>query len=440
MDMSLATLTALLLSALFVGVLTWRVEAGLACLLGVKLFEFTFGLNATVIGRLHLSATDIVLMGLLVAGAIRFVRHLGTVNAPRLMAAGYVVLFAWSFARGVSANGVLAAANEARGFVGPLAALLYFAGAAADEASMGRAVRIYLAFGAVLCVVLVLATLGFPVGTAASAHFTGDDTRLLPSNAAAAIAVCGFLALARATYVSSRISSLGLPWIFFIAAIDLRHRTVWMMLLAGIVALLFVDRPLFRRIVPIALLGSAVVAGLVLLAGDKEPGIASRGEFAQALSNAETWQWRVDSWQDFLFDADQTPQTILFGRPMGSGWGRIDPESHLLDSAPPHSEYVTEYLRVGLLGLVALVTFALRPLAIITRNSAAFDPFYPSTSIWAVIVLVTLVYGIPYSIEPELYAVLGFASALADGMNETQATFVQLGPDPCPATAPLCAH
>jgi hypothetical protein len=38
---------------------------------------------------------------------------------------------------------------------------------------------------------------------------------------------------------------------------------------------------------------------------------------------------------------------------------------------------------------------------------------YPCTSIWIVVVFITLVYGVTYSIEPESYALFGIASAIA---------------------------
>ena len=325
---------------------------------------------------------------------------------------GYVLLFAWSFIRGCNENGLLAAANEARGFVPSLAAMLYFSSAPFEEQSLHRFVKLYLLFGTGLCVVMLLAVLGVPVG--ATLNLSPDDNRVLPSNAAAALAICAFFALARATYSSQRIVSFVWTGIFLTAAIVLRHRTVWMMLLAGTVALLFVDGRLFRRIVPIAFFASTAVAVLVFVGGATQV-VASQGEFAQSLSNSETWQWRVNGWEGFLLDTDQTPLTALAGKPMGSGWWRIDPESHLLQTAPPHSELVTEYLRVGGLGLLLVVLFACRPLWVMWRDGGIDGGAYPSASIWFAVVLMTLVYGVTYSIEPESYALVGIASAMAAG-------------------------
>ena len=389
-------------------------EAGLCSLLGVEFFDLVFGKDSALIGHLHLSALDAVSMTLLAAGAIRFARSLRTIDASRLLVTGYLVLFVCSFVRGYSSNGLLAAANEARGFVGPLAAMLYFANAPASGNLMHRVARIYLIFAAGLCTVMLLAVAGLSVGLVETANPVDD--RVLPSAAAATIAICGFFAVARATYVRWGLTDHILPVVFFAAAIALRHRTVWVMLLAGIVMLLFVDGKLFRRAFVTALLASAVVAGVVLLGGAALG--ATENRFAQGASSTETWQWRVNGWQEFLCDEDQTPVTVLAGRPMGSGWWRIDPESHLLQTAPPHSEYVTEYLRVGALGLLLVVLFASRPLWALWRTSRIDNTMiYPATSIWIAVAAMTLVYGITYSIEPEAYAFIGMASATVSGIG-----------------------
>lgn len=396
---------ALLLLCLFV----WRVEAGLACLFAAELINLAFGLNGAVLGRLHLNALDAVSMALLAAGFIRFGRNLDTLSFPHMAAAGYLIIFAVSFARGWDANGLFAAANESRGFVGPLAALLYFTDAGGDEASLRRIVRLYLWFGGSLCMLAGLAAAGLPVGVAA---LGAADDRVLPSNAAAILAICGFLALARVTYFGRRMLELLWPPVFFFTAIYLRHRTVWMMLLVGCLATVLVDRRLFQRTVLVALASLAAVTGLAIF-GSAIGHTASESDFAHSLSDGGTWQWRIDGWQQFLFDADQTPLTILAGKPLGDGWLRIDPKSHLLQSAPPHSEYVTEYLRVGVSGLVLLILFAFRPLAALWRTPEGNTTIHPCACVWAVVVLMVLVYGIAYSIEPDAYALLGIASSIA---------------------------
>jgi len=399
-----------------------HVEVGLFSLLAVNFLNLTFGMNATTFGRFHLNVLDGACIGILIAGLFRFLRGIRFLNATRLFAIGYLLVFAWSFARGFDANGLFAASNEARGFVGPLLATLYFLDAPVDEKSVRRYVHGYLLFGAALCVVAVLAAAGLPIGTSAWAHSAtaAADHRYLPSSAAAAIGVCGFLALARASYYGhgflTQLQALG----FFLVAIYLRHRTVWMMLLAGSAALLLIDRRLFRRILPAALFALVAVVGIVLYE-DGNANFAGESEFSASASNANTWHWRVNGWQEFLFDSDQTPFTVLMGQPMGNGWWRADTESHLVQTAPPHSEYVTEYLRVGIAGFIFLILFLLGPLIGFWRaRRDRIETNYPCASIWLVVIFITLIYGITYSIEPESYALLGIGSAIAFRARSTE--------------------
>jgi O-antigen ligase len=99
---------------------------------------------------------------------------------------------------------------------------------------------------------------------------------------------------------------------------------------------------------------------------------------------------------------------------MGSGFWRIDPVSDRYVGVAPHSEYIQEYLRVGVLGTVFMFFFAIRPLSRLWRISK-LDPtaVYPSASAWGIIVFMTLVYGVTYGIEPHAYALIGIANAIA---------------------------
>lgn len=409
----LATLACLATAAVLVA-FVWRVEAGLIGLLAMEWFELTFGRDAALIGRLHLSAFDAVSMTLLAAGAIRFSRSLRVLTVSRLIAGGFVALFATSFVRGLAANGVFAAANEARGFVGPLGAMLYFAGAPVDDDAVRRYIRCYFIFALGLCLLGVLAVAGLPVGVAAWSDAAVTDLRVLPSSAAAVIAICSFFALARRVDAPGRrIAWLGTA-LFLCMAIYLRHRTVWVMIAGGVILLALIDQRILRRMAPASLVALVAVACLVLVEGDR-PILANQSDFANSLTSTETWQWRVNGWQEFLFDSDQTPLTFCIGQPMGSGWWRIDPESHLLQSAPPHSEYVTDYLRMGVAGVVLVLLFTGQPLAILWRAAnRKTSTGYVSANVWPVVVAISLIYGMTYSIEPELYALLGLASAIAD--------------------------
>ena len=386
---------------------------GFVSLLAAEFIEIAFGLGNRLIGGVHLDPLDVVSICLLIAGALRTAQSLKTINATRLFAVGYVLLFAVSLARGFYSNGLFAAANESRSFVGPLIAALYFLTVPADDKSVRRYVSLYLAFGVALCLVAVAAAAGLPVGmtTWGSADASAVDGRYLPATGAAAIAVCGFLALARFRYWKRGMANQLLPMAFMAVAVYLRHRTVWIMMLAGAIVLLPLDARLFRRLLPAAALAAAVVAGLAFYGGSVQ-GLAGASQFSESATSSQTLEWRLNGWKDLLFDEEQNALTVSIGKSVGSGYVRIDPVSYELVAVAPHSEYVQEFLRVGIVGTFAILMLITRALLKIWRLSK-FDPtaIYPSTSAWVVIILMTLVYGVTYGIEPHAYALLGIANA-----------------------------
>jgi hypothetical protein len=416
--------SAFALALYYIYLLSTRVDLGLISLLCAELFHFALGPNSHLLGGIHIDPLDAVSICLLAAGILRTVRTLNTVNMTRLLAIGYVLLVAVSLARGFYANGLLATANEARSFVGPLVAALYFLTAPSDQMSIRRYTLVYLYFGAALIAVTALAALGLPFGMNAwtNSDVATVDGRYLPATGAAALAVCGFTSLAWVTYYKRGIVNKLIPAVYLSAAVYLRHRTVWVMILAGTIFLLPLDPKLFRRLLPAALIATAAVA-IVAFYGSAVQGLAGASQFSQSATSSQTWQWRLNGWMVLLFD-DQNPLTVSIGKSMGSGFWRIDPVSYQIVGVAPHSEYVQEFLRVGIVGTIFVVSLALRPLRHLWRL-AKVDPaaLFPSSSAWVIVVLITLVYGITYGIEPHAYALLGIANAIILGLQVPQKLF-----------------
>lgn len=403
-----------------------RSDIGLICLLAAEVLVETFGSNAALLGGLHLTPSDAVAFVLLLAGVLRTLRSFKMLNLNRVIIFGYLAIFAISLMRGIAAYGLTIVGNESREYVGPLACFLYFATAPVDAASVRKYVLSYLCFGLALCAVAVASAAGLPVGIMAlgNADLAAIDGRYLPATGAAALAVCGFLSLALLHYRRSSLIAKVLPLVFIGFAIYLRHRTVWMMLLAGVCALLFLDFRLFRRILPFALAALAAVA-LIAVYGGGAHGTGREEQFSDAMSNGQTFVWRLNGWKELLLDDEQNAMTITIGKSVGSGFRRIDPETYQTIDVAPHSEYIQTYLRVGVAGTALLLLFALRPLMKLWRLTKAGwgECAYPSASSWAIVVLMALVFGLTYSIGPHLYALLGIANAMATGsaMEESDA-------------------
>lgn len=405
----------LCLSGFYIVKLTQNVYLGWVSLLVIDLYSYGFGNRQGMVGALHLSPGDGISMCLLVAGALRSIPRMKESNTPRMLAFGYFFLIFLSYARGVFINGFTTASNEARGLVAPIAGVLYFLTAPVDEESIRKYIDAYILYGVGLLVIAVLAYAGFNVGAEAWAQSdtasAGIDGRLLPSAPAAALAICFFLTLARAQYRQSSVWYRFLPMLFLGMAIYLRHRTVWMMLIVCGLCLPFVEQKLTRRFLAIGF-AIAILVGAVLLV---QPQVVTENssQFEDSTQNTGTFMWRVNSWAQLVWDEDQTVLTVLTGDEMGHGSWRYVPEAGKYEDVAPHSEYVSEYTRVGLIGVIFLVIYIVWPLKYTLRRSKddnlAVDP---SWGTWALVVIGAMVYGFTYSIEGDFYALIAIANAM----------------------------
>jgi hypothetical protein len=406
----------------YIYALSRNVYLGWVSLLIVDLYNFTFGVSQSSFAGTNLDPIDVVCICLLIAGLLRTIPRFFQPNTARTVALAYFVIFAASLARGILTNGFKTAANESRGYVGFLIAALYFLTAPVDAASVQKYLKSYFYYGIGLIVVALLAYAGFHVGAEAWSHNADVDAgsaidgRLLPSAAGAALALCFFLSQAWVSYTSRALRFRWLPAVTLGLAVFLRHRTVWAMLAAGIACFAFVDNRLFRRLIPLTVIAAFVIGALSFLS--RETVSVDEDTFSNSSSNEGTWRWRVESWTGLLYDEDQTPLTIAFGKSMGSGAWRFDSGSGTYINAPPHSEYVAQYLRVGVVGVGILLWSFIGPLKrlwlLSSKNKLALEP---SASAWAVVLVGILVYGVAYGIETDSYALLGIASAMVVGQE-----------------------
>ena len=415
--------------ALYVYLLSRSVYFGWMSLLAVQFYEFSFGIGAVIVGGIHLDPVDIVNLGLLAAGVIRTIPRLRERNTARLIGLAYLAIFAFSLLRGAIFNGFITAANEARGFVPILLGVLYFLTAPVDSNSVRKYIRLYIYYGVGFVIVAFLAYAGVRVGgrawlhSAEAASNTIED-RLLPAAAALGVSLCFVFSMAWVGHRSSGTLFRWLPVIFLGTAVFLRHRSVWVVLIFSMVSLFFTDGRLFRRFIPIAVLSLVVIAAFASVASftatpDAEDTVTStQAEFSESASDQGTWTWRVHVWISYVLGEDQTILAVLLGKNLGDGYVSLNPEAGTWLNAPPHSEYVAEYTRVGLLGLILQLCFVIRPLTRLwPLSSTKLLAVEPSASAWTAVILGTIVYGVTYSVPPDVYALVGIASAAIANLN-----------------------
>jgi hypothetical protein len=353
---------------------------------------------------------------LLFAGIIRTIPRLRERNAGRMIAIGYFVIFAFSLVRGIMNHGFAHAASGSRLFVGFLIACAYFLTAPVDPSSVRRYVNIYLCYGLGLTVVAFLAYAGLDVGGIAWAHHDPIvegmmQGRLLPASCALAFAFCFFFSLADSHYRSSPILFRWLPIVFLGLAVSLRHRSVWVVLAAGIVSFLFVDRRLFRRMIPVAVLTLCLSAGYALLVLNNAQSAGAK--FAESATSEQSWLFRLETWQGLVMDKEQTVSSVLFGKDLGGGYRVFDVMAMNFIDVLPHNEYVAQFLSVGLAGVAPLLCFTIRPLRRFWKlSSTDLQAIEPSASAWVAVILGIMVFSVPYQPMVDAYALLGIANAM----------------------------
>jgi O-antigen ligase len=398
---------------LFVAQLTRSVMWGWASLLIVTWYDFTFGTSASLVGSLHVDPNRAVWIALLLAGMIRSFARLRNGSTSQTLILIYTAIFLLSVIRGVAAHGVFTAGNDASGLSATLIGMFYFFTIRTDEDQIEKFVRYYVYYAVASFFTGVFAFAGFHVGSAAWAHLEGEvaDERYLNSASAAALALGALLLLG---WIAHRTSKRWMYWampLLFAMAILVRTRTVWVMLIAIAAALPFIDWKVFKRAVPMGVVCgiTVLVLGATLYAG----GAGLSSELESSASDEGTWAWRVNGWKAIVADPDQTPVTVLVGKSFGDGWDRWDANFGRYTTAPPHNEFLTQYLRVGLIGTLAAIFFVVRPIYLLggmrrKRNLLIF----PSASVWCLIAVGSLTFSIAYNITVDMWAFLGVANAL----------------------------
>lgn len=380
---------------------------GWYCLLVANLLYVALGSNQMMLGGLHLDVVDFASLVLLGAGVIRSFNRINLPGNARIVSLAYLLVFAFSLLRGIDAFGVQQASNQARGLVGEVLAMLYFFTSPTDPETIKKILVAYLRFGAALVAVAILHYAGISVGSAA----IDEKDRALPSASGEAIALCFFIGLGWITYRRAPRNLRWLSPVFAGMAVVLQHRTVWTVMAACSAMILLIDAKLLRRFVPLVIATSVLAVGLaIVIYGTK--GEATT-QFEDSATNSGTWLWRVEAWENSLHDEDQTIYSVMLGQPIGKAFIRFDSDSGGYQEVPPHSEYIVQYLRVGCLGLAFFLLFLLTPLVRLISLQRR-DPLalFPSTSVWCLLVVGAIVYGITYGFDAPTIALVGLANAL----------------------------
>ncbi|MET8326502.1 O-antigen ligase family protein [Streptomyces sp. NPDC005181] len=370
--------------------------------------------------------TDVVAVCLLAAAVLRIVHAARrsdadgaplrpVVAAPLLL---LVAMTAWSLLNGGILFGLPTAGNEARtGFVHLLSAALYVAVLPPGTALVRTVTRLWAATAGVLAVFAVLWWLRVGIGSNSDrvmvdgvltdARALGPEQALLIGQAAVALLCLGGRARAAA-------------WPLLVAVVLMQHRTAWVA--TGVMAAGWLLSRRGRggsRGTAVALLacGVALLLPVAAYGGDVAESLASSGE------DDRTLMWRVDGWLGLLPQLGGV-QDWLLGLPFGSGYARLVDGG--LVSVSPHNYYLQVLLRLGLVGLAALLTLYVAvwrttgpgvagPVMAPATASAPAEPDADDRArlLLRLLLCSQLVFCITYPLFPEQAVVLGLLAAHA---------------------------
>ncbi len=409
-----------LISAALVILFARNYWAAWVCVLFANCLNYAVGSDAILLGTIHLNPLDLLYFCLIPAGVVRSRFHELRVSSLTIFTAGYVLLFAFSTARGLGSFDLATVGNEGRGLIGEVIALLYFTTIPHEPKIVKRVVLAYIVYSVILIGICAGHYAGLPIGgvvgvTNNQPIIQGDIDRGLPATAAASIELALIFA---ASWVVYRKHSRWLPVVVglsTIALLVLQHRSVWAMLIVAVICAALIDRPFFRYLLRVG--GAVAAIGAVVLVSYIGVRQQLTGELEQSATNTNTLEWRFESWQRSV-EQDQSALSVLVGLPVGSGYLRLDTNAGGFINFPPHNEFINQYLRVGILGTILLVLFLLRPVYLYFRNPDSGRLLYPSPACWILVTLSVIVFGFPYSYNLDAIALVAMANGL---MYEPQA-------------------
>jgi hypothetical protein len=397
-----------------------RTEVGAVLVLGLVLLLETGVWNLDVAaGSMRIGPND-VLFALLLTAAIARLLRAERLSTPQRLLVVLGILVVASIIQGAGEFGLPATVNEARKFLVFTGSALYFSTMDARPELMHKIGRLWLIVAVGLCLLtLVRWTLDVPALTD-GAYESGASLRVIPAAGALFIAQGAIIAF---PMIADRSRPLFLRFLapgLLAFVILLQHRTVWILTAASVLYLLFRERAMASRILLALVLALAVFATLVFTVfADRDDAVTDQLE--RSAQSTGTFEWRVDGWQALITDSGPEGLfEVLTGQPFGGGWARTMENGAIVDVSP-HSFYVEPYLRVGLVGLAAMLLAyadALRRTAAAGRRSTTTgqpggSPTLLGPNPLHTVIAVQLLFFVTYTPDASQALLLGLGLAFA---------------------------
>lgn len=400
-----------------------RLGAGMAVVTVLFALELLYmNLGGVRLG-MALYYADIVLLFVAAVAAFRFVF---AADAPRLSWVWwiFVAVFVVSLATGLASFGS-AAGVQARSYFYAIAVACYVGSFPVHEGHVRVALNLLSALGVLM---LALVAYRWTVYYLPIPSLLPEEGAYNNDGAIRVIRSFEALVLAQLLVVGLFFGSVGagprlvrfLSPLLLAAVVALQHRSVWVAALAGVLAAMLVGRSRTgSRLGQIALLASVLaITAMPALFSDQLGGVT--GQVTSSAGNAIALQGtageRLDGWSDIVKRwAGAGPRSIAIGQSFGT-----DNSRYVHDSTHggfrkvdyfAHNFYVQSLFNMGLLGVLAFVVMAGQVVLNLYRRCAA-GTGGPAVQALLVLVLMQLVYYVPYGVDYLQNILLGLGLGL----------------------------
>lgn len=205
--------------------------------------------------------------------------------------------------------------------------------------------------------------------------------------------------------------------ILFVCIVMLQHRTVWVVTLASVAIIFLLSGKIRSKaistFVVAGVLGTAVL--LPFVAGGQldrvqQSLVHSVEEVGQKDS---TLAWRVESWKTLVEQwAYGGPVVNMIGKPFGAGFSRYIELAQTELTQNPHNHYVYALLRVGLVGLLAMLAVYYMALRSMWANRNQPSMHLPDPKLLIALVIGQLMFFISYPAHYSQLLALGLSLVL----------------------------
>lgn len=227
---------------------------------------------------------------------------------------------------------------------------------------LDKILRVYMVAASAMVVLALFRWVAMALGLDIVRYWNEGGSSLRVFNAAQTF----FLAQAFLIGLYAYLNKTGPIWwrtflpILFVCIVMLQHRTVWVVTLAS-VAIIFllagkVRSKAISTFVLAGVLGTAVF--LPFFAGGQLDTVQKSltHSVEEVGQKDSTLAWRVESWKTLIDQwANGGPVVNAIGKPFGAGFSRYIALSQSELTQNPHNHYVYALLRVGLVGLLAML-------------------------------------------------------------------------------------